>query len=84
MKIRIAIHKDPTSVYGVTIPAIPGCFSYGDTINEAIDNTKEAIRFHLEGDLHDTLALCSLEDDWAYWQTLPEYQNVIWMLIEID
>ncbi len=77
MKIRIAIHKDPTSVYGVTIPAIPGCFSYGDTINEAIENTKEAIRFHLDGDQYSILALSSLKDDWTYWQTLPEYQSVI-------
>jgi predicted RNase H-like HicB family nuclease len=38
-----AIHKDPESAYGVTIPDLPGCFSTGDTIEEAIINGLEAI-----------------------------------------
>ena len=41
MFIPAALHKDSHSAYGVTIPDLPGCFSYGDTIEEAISNTAE-------------------------------------------
>ena len=38
MKYPVNIHKDDETGYGVTIPDIPGCFSYGDTQEEAILN----------------------------------------------
>lgn len=31
------------------VPALPGCFSQGETIEETIVNTKEAIELYLEG-----------------------------------
>ena len=34
--------------YVVTCPALPGCYSQGDTIPEAMDNIKEAILLCLE------------------------------------
>ena len=36
MRYPIVIHKDETSDYGVVFPDLPGCFSAGDTIEEAI------------------------------------------------
>lgn len=53
MYIPVVIHKDADSDYGVTVPDIPGCFSYGETIDEAIKNTQDAITFHLNGLLED-------------------------------
>ena len=32
------------------VPALPGCFSQGETIEETISNTKEAIELYLEGE----------------------------------
>jgi len=34
--------------YSVSVPALPGCFSQGDTFEEALENIKEAISLHLE------------------------------------
>ena len=34
--------------YVVTCPALPGCYTQGDTIDEALDNIKEAILLCLE------------------------------------
>jgi predicted RNase H-like HicB family nuclease len=34
--------------YVVTCPALPGCYTQGDTIDEAIENIKEAILLCLE------------------------------------
>lgn len=48
MQLPIAIHKDDGSVYGVTVPDIPGCFSYGETVEEAIKNARDAIYGHPE------------------------------------
>lgn len=53
MQYPIFIHKDNNSDYGVTVPDLPGCFSAGDTIEEAIKNANEAIECHLEGLLLD-------------------------------
>lgn len=30
-------------MYGVTVPDIPGCYSYDENIDQAVQNTKEAI-----------------------------------------
>ena len=49
MNYSIAIHKDEDSDYGVIVPDLPGCFSAGRTIDEAIDMAREAIELHLEG-----------------------------------
>ena len=44
MKYPIAIeHGDDTHAYGVVVPDLPGCFSAGDTLDEAFENAKEAI-----------------------------------------
>ena len=34
--------------YTVTVPALPGCLSEGDTVEEALDNIREAIEGYLE------------------------------------
>ena len=49
MLYPIAIERgSDTEAFGVTVPDIPGCFSAGDTLEEAIENVKEAISGHLE------------------------------------
>ena len=37
------------AAYNVTVPALPGCFTYGATIEEALTNAREAIKVHIEG-----------------------------------
>jgi predicted RNase H-like HicB family nuclease len=40
---------DPDAVgYAVFVPALPGCHSQGDTLEEAEENIKEAIELYLE------------------------------------
>jgi len=41
------IHKDPGSAYGVIFPDVPGCFSAGDTLDEAMRNAAEALAAHI-------------------------------------
>ena len=34
--------------YNASVPALPGCFSYGPSRQEALSNIKEAIELYLE------------------------------------
>ena len=44
MRYPIAIEPgNGDHAFGVVAPDLPGCFSAGDTLDEAIDNAKEAI-----------------------------------------
>ncbi len=48
-KYPIAIEQgDGQTAFGVVVPDLPGCFSAGDTLQEAIENTKEAITLWIE------------------------------------
>ena len=46
----VVIQKDKTSAFGVTIPDLPGCFSAGATLDEALRNVQEAVEVHLHGE----------------------------------
>ncbi len=44
----IILHPDPEEGgYTVTVPALPGCITQGETLEEAIAMAKDAIRLHV-------------------------------------
>ncbi len=46
---KVLIEPDPEAGgYIVSCPSLPGCYSQGDTIEEALSNIKEAILLCLE------------------------------------
>jgi predicted RNase H-like HicB family nuclease len=47
MKYTILIHKAEEGGFWAEVPALPGCFSQGETIEKTIANTKEAIELHI-------------------------------------
>jgi predicted RNase H-like HicB family nuclease len=57
MNFPVIIHKDSNSDYGVIVPDLPGCFSAGDSYEDALENAHEAIECHIEGILEDGEAL---------------------------
>jgi antitoxin HicB len=40
---KIHLHKEEDGGFSVSVPALPGCFTQGDTLDEAISMAKEAI-----------------------------------------
>ena len=45
----MVVHRDrPGGACGVTVPDLPGCFSAGDTLAEALVNAREAIALYVE------------------------------------
>jgi len=50
----IILHPDPEEGgYTVTVPALPGCITQGETMEEAIAMAKDAIRLHIESLIAD-------------------------------
>lgn len=47
MEYTILVYKAEEGGYWAEVPALPGCFSQGETIEETMENTKEAIESHL-------------------------------------
>lgn len=45
---RIILTQEPEGGYTAVVPALPGCITYGDNVNHAIDMAKEAIEGYLE------------------------------------
>jgi predicted RNase H-like HicB family nuclease len=39
----VVVHEDPEGGFWGEVPALPGCYSQGDTIDELKDNIREAI-----------------------------------------
>lgn len=44
----VVLEPDQHGGYVVTCPIIPGCYSQGDSLQEALDNIREAIELCLE------------------------------------
>jgi len=42
------LHKEPEVGYTVSVPALPGCITYGEDIDEAMAMAKEAVEVYIE------------------------------------
>ena len=84
MRYVVAIEKGGKKhAYGVVVPDLPGCFSAGDTLDQALTNAKEAILLHLEGLMDEKKAVPtpkSLETR----QKDRMYKGWTWAIIEVD
>jgi len=47
MEYTILIHRIEEGEFWAEVPALPGCFSQGESVEETIANTKEAIELHI-------------------------------------
>lgn len=55
MRLKVVLEPSEDGGYTVYVPALPGCISEGETVNEALQNIQEAIELYLE----------PVEDDWV-------------------
>ncbi len=84
MLYPIAIERgSDTEAFGVTVPDIPGCFSAGDTLEEAIENVKEAISGHLEILAEDGEEI-PLASEVGKFLDDTDYKGMIWAVTEVD
>lgn len=48
MKIKVLVRPEALGGFSVSVPALPGCYSEGETLPEALINIKEAAQLWLE------------------------------------
>ena len=84
MRYPIAIETgDAKHAFGVVVPDLPGCFSAGDTLDNAITNAREAILLHLEGLLDDGKAFPT-PTPIELQRKKRNYRGWTWAIVEVD
>ncbi len=53
MKIKIIVHEAEEGGFWAEVPAIPGCASEGETLEELLENVHEAVEGCLSVDVRD-------------------------------
>lgn len=66
----VVIHKDKKSAFGVIIPDLPGCFSAGSTLDDALRNVQEAVEVHLRGE-----DIAPEPSELDRWKSDPDYRD---------
>ena len=70
------------SAFGAVVPKLPGCFSAGEMLDEAIQNAQEAIDSHCETLIEDNLDIPPATSI-AKHQKDPEFAGWIWALVDV-
>lgn len=84
MRYPIAIEPgNRRRAWGVAVPDLPGCFSAGDTMDEAIANATEAIELWIETVIDDGGMIPPPGSIEAHRKN-PEYVSWIWALADVD
>ncbi len=48
MEYTVIFHQAEEEGYWAEVPALPGCYSQGESIEETVKNIREAIEAHIE------------------------------------
>jgi len=48
MRYPILVYPEEVGGFSVVCPSLPGCHSQGETLQEALDNIRQAIELYLE------------------------------------
>lgn len=70
--------------FGVIIPDLPGCFSQGRTMDEAISNAQEAASLWLETASDEGMKLPSASSFSALRNAHPEWSGWLWATADVD
>lgn len=82
MKFVIAIEPgSETTAFGVVVPDLPGCFSAGDTLEEAMDSARDAIELWCETAIEAGRDIPVLKPI-AEHQARPEFAGWIWAVVD--
>ncbi|MBN9365465.1 MAG: type II toxin-antitoxin system HicB family antitoxin [Comamonadaceae bacterium] len=82
MLFSVVLHSDNGQNYGVTVPDLPGCYSAGSDLDDAMASAKEAIEFHVESSLEAGLSL-PLREPITVHQANPDFANGIWAVVDV-
>lgn len=69
-KLSVIVEKDKDGYFAFT-PELQGCYSQGDTYEEAMENIKDAIQLHLEDRLESE-------------ESIPEIESISLTSLEVE
>lgn len=69
---RVIIEPDENNTFHGFVPILPGCHTWGETIEETKRNLREAIQCHVEGLLMDNEPIPQENDSFELIQTFTE------------
>ena len=85
MRYPIAIEPGTdATAWGVVVPDLPGCFSAGDTMEEAMIQAEEAVTAWIETILDAGQAIPQPSAIDALRVAHPEFEGWLWGLVKID
>jgi predicted RNase H-like HicB family nuclease len=85
MRYPIAIEPaTDTTAWGVLVPDLPGCFSAGDTLEEALVQAEDAVTAWLETALDKGQAIPAPSSIEALRVAHSELQGWLWALVKVD
>lgn len=86
MKYIVAIEPGDefNSDYGVVVPDLKGCYSQGETLEDALNNAKEAIECWLEVALDEGMDFPKTRTIEEIRKENPEWANWIWSVVDVD
>jgi len=71
LNYKILLRKEPEGGFTASAPSLPGCITYGDTLDEAIEKAKEAIELYIE----------SLK---AHGEEIPTEENILEYTLSVN
>jgi predicted RNase H-like HicB family nuclease len=83
MKFAIAIEAGTKkTAFGVVVPDLAGCFSAGDTMEEAFDNARVAIEAHCE-ELAESGKQIPQQRPIVDWQGSRKFKGWTWGIVDV-
>ena len=82
MKFIVVLHTDDGQRYGVTVPDLPGCFSAGDDLDDALASVQEAIDLHVETLIENGQDI-PVRSSIATHQASPDYAGGVWAVVDV-
>jgi antitoxin HicB len=73
LSYRILLRSEPEGGYTVLVPSLPGCITYGETLDESIAMAKEAIGLYIESLQDHGETIPTEEGTFEYTLTLEEH-----------
>ena len=83
MNYPVAIESEKGRAFGIVVPDLPGCFSAGDSMDEALSNAREAILMHLEA-LIDGGETIPKPSPIEVLSLRREFRGRVWAMIGVD
>ena len=85
MRYPIAIEPgNDATAWGVVVPDLPGCFSAGDTLEEAMIQAEDAVTVWIETALDDGQDIPTPSHIEALRMAHPEFEGWLWALVKVD